>query len=78
MGGELLMSNVDKRRVIARNAGVWVIAMLASFILPLIVDSVTQKGDRFFGVLAQMGPLLASLLVSTALLDKAMDKPAER
>jgi hypothetical protein len=72
------MSIADKRRVIARNAGIWVIAMLASFILPLIVDSVTQKGDRFFGVLAQMGPLMASLLVSTALLDKSMDERAER
>ena len=71
------MIKSQKNKLINSNAALWAIAILASFILPLITDSVTEGRGKFVNAMVQVGPLLIALLVSTALLSKAIGETAE-
>ncbi len=66
------MLKSEKARLIAINSFVWVCLILVSFVLPLMFDSLNEGRGKFLQVLAQVGPLFAGVLVSTAMLNSGI------
>jgi len=66
------MTSLEKRKLIAINAGVWAIAMIASFILPFIAESLSSGSAKFLQVLCFAMPLIGGMMVSTAVLDQSI------
>ncbi len=64
--------NANARKLlIATNAIVWVCGILASFILPMVAESLTVGPGNLLQMLTQVGPLFVAMFLSTALLSKA-------
>jgi ABC-type proline/glycine betaine transport system permease subunit len=70
-----MMESKAKSKLIAVNAFIWAVGMLASFVLPMVVASLADGPANFAKVLAQMLPLIAAMIASTAYLGKAVDAP---
>lgn len=66
-----------KKKLIAANATIWAGATLLSFILPMVAESITDGPANFLKMMVQTGPLLLGLLVSTAVINKAIGQTAE-
>jgi hypothetical protein len=71
------MTKSEKKKLIATNAGILVVGMLASFTLPLIMESVTDGRADFLKMIVHVGPLMVAIMVSTAVISKAVGEPAE-
>ncbi len=65
------MTSSEKKRLIATNAGVWAIAILASFILPFIAESLSSGPAKFLEVMCFAFPLIAGMAFSSILISKA-------
>ena len=64
-----MVSKSEKTRLIAIKAVIWTCPVLTSFILPLVFDSLSEGRGKFLHVLAQIGPLLASVIVTSTMLN---------
>jgi len=56
---------------------VWVVGILASFILPMLAESVSDGPAGFLKVMAFAFPLFVAMLVSTGLISKAVGEPTD-
>ncbi len=71
------MTNSEKQKLLAKNAAVWVAGILASFILPMIAESVSDGPAHFLKVMVFAFPLLVALVVSTGVISKAVGEPTD-
>lgn len=71
------MTSSAKKKLIATNAATWAGATLLSFILPMVAESVADGPAGFLKMMVHTGPLLLGLLVSTALINKAIVQTTE-
>lgn len=71
------MKKADKNKLIATNAAVWVVGILASFILPMIAESMSDSPAGFLKVMALAFPLIVAMLVSTSVISKAVGEPTD-
>ena len=62
----------EKRKLIATNAAIWTAGILASFILPMVTDSMTEGRSAFLRMIAHTFPLFCAMLVSTSVISKAV------
>lgn len=66
------MTPTSKKRIVAGNAGIWVISILASFILPLVAASASSGNAGFLKLLCFALPLLIGMTMSTILISKSV------
>ena len=67
----------SKTKLVASNAAILTVGMLASFALPLISDSITEGRGHFLRALAHVFPLICAMAFSCALMGKAIPETAE-
>ena len=65
------MTNSHKKKLIALNASVWGVGILASFILPMISDSITDGSAAFLRMFLHVFPLFVGMYLSTILMAKS-------
>ena len=58
------MSHTEKRKLVAMNAALLAGAGLASFVLPLILQSITSGEANFLVAMAQVAPIIAAIPIS--------------
>ena len=71
------MTKSDKKKLIATNAAIWVVGILASFILPMVAESMSDGPAGFLKVMAFAFPLMVAMLVSTSVISKAVGEPTD-
>ena len=71
------MTRAEKTKLIAKNAAVWVVGILLSFILPMVAESISDGPAGFLKVMAFAFPLFIALLVSTSIISKAVGEPTD-
>lgn len=71
------MTNSEKKKLITTNAAILAAGMLASFVLPLIVESVTDGRANFLKMLMHMFPLVIAMTASNGIISKAVGQPTE-
>jgi hypothetical protein len=54
------------------NEAVWAVAILASFILPFIAESLSSGSAKFLQVLCFAMPLIAGMMISTAVINQSI------
>ncbi len=70
------MTSAQKMKLIGTNAAVWSIAILASFILPLIAKSFSTGSAKFLQVLCFALPLIAGMFISSMVIHKSIPETA--
>lgn len=70
------MTASQKKKLIGTNAGVWAVAILAAFILPLIGESLSSGSAKFLQVLCFAAPLIVGMVISTMLINKSVSETA--
>ncbi len=70
------MTSAQKTKLIGTNAAVWSIAILASFILPLIAESFSTGSAKFLQVLCFALPLIAGMFVTSKVIHKSIPEIA--
>lgn len=70
------MTSSQKRKLIGTNAGIWAIAILASFVLPFIAESLSAGVANFLKVLCFALPLIIGMGMSTMVIHKAIPDTA--
>lgn len=71
------MTKSEKKKLIGNHAATWSVAILASFILPFVGESMTDGRSHFIKVLMQIMPLMAALWFASVQLNKAIGEPTE-
>lgn len=66
------MTASEKKKLIATNVGIWVIATLASFILPLVAESLSSGPAKFLQVFCFVFPLLVGMAISSVVISKSI------
>ena len=66
------MTSLQKKKLIGTNAGVWAIAILASFILPFIAESLSSGSAKFLQVVCFAMPLIMGMVLSTVVINKSI------
>lgn len=66
------MKPADKKKLIASNAGILVVEILVSFVLPMIGDSMTEGRSAFLRMILHVFPLIVSMSASTAIINKSI------
>lgn len=66
------MKPADKKKLIASNAGILVVGILVSFVLPMIGDSMTEGRSAFLRMILHVFPLIVSMSASTAIINKSI------
>ncbi len=70
------MTASEKKKLMATNAGVWAISILASLILPFIADSLAVGSAKFIQLICFAFPLILGMAMSTLVINKAITEPA--
>ena len=71
------MTNSEKKKLIATNVAIWAAAMMAAFVLPMIAESMTDGKAAFLKMMVYLLPMILAMLVSTVVINKAIDEPDE-
>ncbi|MFO0882753.1 MAG: hypothetical protein U0894_00955 [Pirellulales bacterium] len=66
------MTSSQKKKLVRTNAGVWAIAILASFILPFIAESLSSGSAKFLQVLCFAVPLVVGMVISTMVINRSI------
>jgi hypothetical protein len=64
------MNSAARTNAVQKNAAVLALGILASFVLPMVGDSMTD-GSAFLRMFLHVAPLVASLFVSTVIVNAA-------
>ena len=70
------MASAQKMKLIGTNAAVWSIAILASFIMPLIAESLSTGSAKFLQVLCFALPLIAGMYISSMVIYRSIPETA--
>ena len=68
------MSHIEKRKLVAMNAALLAGAGLASFVLPLILQSITDGPAKFLVAAAQIAPIFVAIPISCSLVGKSTEQ----
>lgn len=68
----VIMTATQKKKLISTNAGVWAIAILTSFILPFVAESLSSGPAEFLKVMCFAAPLVGGMMISTATINKSI------
>ncbi len=71
------MTKSEKKKLITTNAAILAVGMVASFALPLVMESVTDGRADFLKMMAHIGPLIIAMMASTGVISKAIGEPTE-
>lgn len=71
------MTRAEKKTLIATNAAVWSAAILASFILPLVAESLSDGPAKFLKVICFAFPLITAMMVSSSVISRAIGEPTQ-
>jgi hypothetical protein len=71
------MKKSEKQKLMATNAAVWGAGILAAFILPMVIESLSTGPGSFGKVLGFALPLLAGMFFSCIFISKAIGEPTE-
>lgn len=66
------MTSSQKKRLVGMNAAVWAVAILTSFVLPFIAESLSSGSAKFLQVLCFAMPLIAGMMISTAVINQSI------
>ncbi len=66
------MTISEKKKLIGTNAAIWVVAILAAFILPFIAESISSGTAKFLQVLCFAIPLFAGMAISSMVISKSI------
>lgn len=66
------MTSLQKKKLISTNAGVWAIAIITSFVLPFIAESLSSGSANFLKVLCFAVPLIAGMIMSTIVINSSV------
>ena len=66
------MTIAEKKKLIGTNAAIWAIAILVSFILPFIAESISSGAAKFLQVLCFATPLFAGMAISSMVISKSI------
>lgn len=72
------MNQSDKKKLIGANAAIWAGAMLASFVLPMIAESITEGRGQFLKMMAHIFPLICGLAFSSRVLSQAIEQKSDQ
>jgi hypothetical protein len=70
------MTSSQKKKLMGTNAGIWAIAILASFLLPFIAESLSSGSAKFLQVLCFALPLIIGMVISTVAINKSIPETA--
>jgi hypothetical protein len=71
------MTTDANKKLVTNNAAIWVVAIMASVILPFVTDSMTDGRSAFLRLVGHAAPLIAGMFFSTIALNRAGSKAAE-
>jgi hypothetical protein len=71
------MKRSEKKKLITTNAAILAAGMFASFVLPLIIESVTDGRADFLKMMMQMFPLIVAMMASTGMISKTIGEPTD-
>ncbi|NNE00715.1 MAG: hypothetical protein HKN47_25650 [Pirellulaceae bacterium] len=71
------MNSDAKKKLIGTNAVIWTTAMLVSFVLPFITDSITDGDANFLRAMSHVFPLICGLIFSNSIINKSIPEPVE-
>ncbi len=66
------MKSSEKKKLVGTNATIWVIAILVSFILPFIAESLSSGPAKFLQVMCFTFPLIVGMVVSSIVISKSI------
>ncbi|MGE0758730.1 MAG: hypothetical protein AB7O38_17010 [Pirellulaceae bacterium] len=70
------MTSSQKKKLIRADAGVWAIAILASFVFPFIAESLSSGPAKFAQVLCFGLPLVVGMVMSTVVINRSIPETA--
>ena len=71
------MTNIDKKKLLTRNAAIWAGGILASVVLPFVTDSLSDGPGAFLRLMAHVFPLLAAIWISNSAISSAIGDAAD-
>ena len=71
-----VMTSSEKKKLIGTNAAIWSIAILASFILPFIADSMSSGSAKVLHIMCFALPLFLGMAISSVAINKAIGENA--
>lgn len=71
------MTSSEKKKLVATNAVIWSIAILTSFILPLVAESLSSGSAKFLQVLCFAFPLITGMVISSMVISKSVVETAK-
>lgn len=66
------MTLMQKKKLVVTNAVIWSIAILASFLLPFIAESLSSGPAKFLQVLCFAAPLVIGMVLSTVVINTSI------
>lgn len=66
------MTSSEKKKLIATNAGIWAISILAAFVLPFVAESASSGSANFLKALCFGLPLIIGMALSSAVINKSV------
>jgi hypothetical protein len=67
-----VMTSSEKKKLLGTNAGIWAIAILASFILPFVAESLSSGTAKFLQVMCFALPLIGGMAISSIVIGKSI------
>lgn len=71
------MNATEKKNLIGANAAIWAVAILTSFTLPLVTDSLVDGRGDFLRMHTHVFPLVAAMGVLCSVISKSIDASFE-
>ncbi len=70
------MNNETRKKLVVVNAAVLALAGLASFVLPMVAESITTGPANFLVAMAQVVPIFVAIPISCSLVGKSQANSA--
>jgi hypothetical protein len=69
------MTKSEKEKLIRTNAVIWAVGIIASFVLPMVTESLTDGRGAFLKMMVHVFPLIIAMVASTGVISKAVGRP---
>ena len=71
------MTRAEKKKLLATNAGIWVAGILASYVLPLVAESMSDGPAGFLKLMCFAFPLFVAMFFSNSVIGNAIGDPTD-
>jgi hypothetical protein len=72
------MTKSQQKKLLSTNAGIWAVATLLSFVLPLVTDSLTAGRSGFLRAFVHAFLLIAGMFFANAAISRAIGPPSDQ